>query len=94
MLLGKRCITPSQAELLAEALADEPQGAPLHRLLSDRECHFVALLAAGQTMSEIAGELSLSVKTVSTVRSRVLEKLQLRSNAELIGCWVTNRLGG
>ena len=92
VLLGGRYITPSQAELLAEALIDEPLGAPLHRLLSDRECHFVTLLVSGRTMNEIAGELSLSVKTISTVRSRVLAKLQLRSNAELIGYWVTHHL--
>jgi two-component system, NarL family, invasion response regulator UvrY len=90
VLQGGRYITPSQAELLAEALIAEPLGAPLHRLLSDRECHFVTLLASGRTMNEIAGELSLSVKTISTVRSRVLAKLQLRSNAELIGYWVTH----
>jgi two-component system, NarL family, invasion response regulator UvrY len=90
VLQGGRYITPSQAELLAEALADEPLGAPLHRMLSDRECHFVSLLASGRTMSQIAAELSLSVKTIGTMRSRVLAKLQLRSNAELIGYWMTH----
>jgi two-component system, NarL family, invasion response regulator UvrY len=89
VLQGGRYITPSQAELLADALTEEPQGAPLHRLLTDRECHFVSLLAAGCTTSEIATELSLSIKTIGTVRSRVLEKLQMRTNAELIGYWVT-----
>ena len=82
----------AQALLLAEALADEPLGAPLHRLLSDRECHFVSLPASGRTMTEIAGELSLSVKTISVVRSRVLEKLQLRTSADLIGYWITHHL--
>lgn len=89
VLAGGRYITPSQADLLAEALVEEPQDAPLHRQLSDRECQFVSLLAAGKSTNEIAHELSLSVKTISTVRSRVLEKLHLRSNAELIGYWVT-----
>ncbi|GFO58087.1 DNA-binding response regulator [Geomonas silvestris] len=89
VLGGGRYITPSQADLLAEALVEEPQDAPLHRQLSDRECQFVSLLAAGRSTNEIANELSLSVKTISTVRSRVLEKLHLRSNAELIGYWVT-----
>ena len=92
VLQGGRYISPSQAELLAEALADEPLGAPLHRLLSDRECHFVSLLVLGHTTNEIADELSLSAKTISNVRSRVLEKLQLRTNAELISYWVTERL--
>jgi len=89
VLSGGRYITPSQAVLLAEALVEEPEGAPLHRQLTDRECQFVSLLAAGRTTNEIAQELSLSVKTISTVRSRVLDKLHLRSNAELIGYWIT-----
>lgn len=94
VLAGGRYITPSQADLLAEALVEEPQDAPLHRQLSDRECQFVSLLAAGKSTNEIAHELSLSVKTISTVRSRVLEKLHLRSNAELIGYWVTQHPEG
>ena len=92
VLQGGRYITPSQALLLAEALAEAPLGAPLHRQLSDRECHFVSLLASGRTMTEIAAELSLSVKTISAVRSRVLEKLHLRTTADLIGYWITNHL--
>jgi len=90
VLQGGRYITASQAELLAEELADEPLGAPLHRLLSDRECHFISLLAAGRSMTEIATELSLSVKTISTVRNRALDKLRLQNNAELIGYWITH----
>jgi two-component system, NarL family, invasion response regulator UvrY len=92
-LQGGRYISPSQADLLAEALMDAPRGAQLHRLLSDRECHFVSLLAAGRSMNQIAGVLSLSVKTISTLRSQVLAKLQLHSNAELIGYWVTHYSG-
>jgi two-component system, NarL family, invasion response regulator UvrY len=93
VLRGGRYISTAQADLLAEALMDAPQGALLHRLLSDRECNFVSLLASGRTMNQIAGELSLSVKTISTMRSNVLAKLQLRSNAELIGYWVTHHPG-
>jgi len=92
VLSGGRYITPSQAELLADELSGAPLDAPLHRLLSDRECHFVSLLAAGRTMSEIAAELSLSIKTVSSVRNRALDKLRLQSNAELIGYWITHHL--
>jgi two-component system, NarL family, invasion response regulator UvrY len=89
-LLGGRYITPVQAELLAEALVDEPLGgAPLHRTLTDRECHFLTLLSSGRSMNEIADELSLSVKTISSLRSRVLEKLQLRTTADLISYWLT-----
>ena len=92
VLQGERYVSPSQADLLVEELAGAAPGAPLHRMLSDRECHFVSLLASGLTMTEVAGEFSLSVQTISGVRSRVLEKLQLRTNAELIGYWINHHL--
>ena len=57
---------------------------PPQELLSDREFHVLCLIASGKLGSEIARELSLSVKTISTYRSRVLEKLGLRNNAELM----------
>jgi DNA-binding NarL/FixJ family response regulator len=88
-LQGGRYITPVQAELLAEALVDEPLGAPLHRTLTDRECHFLTLLSSGRSMHEIADELALSVKTISSLRGRVLDKLQLRTTADLISYWLT-----
>jgi DNA-binding NarL/FixJ family response regulator len=88
-LQGGRYITPVQAELLAEALVEEPLDAPLHRTLTDRECHFLTLLSSGRSMSEIADELALSVKTISSLRSRVLDKLQLRTTADLISYWLT-----
>ncbi len=75
------------SQTLAEKLAGELKGeAPKepHETLSDREYQVVQLLAAGKTVSEIAADLSLSVKTVSTYRARVLEKLGLKSTAEII----------
>jgi two-component system invasion response regulator UvrY len=82
VLLGKKFITPSIAEKLANALnTDETKS--LHEKLSDREFEVFGLLAAGMQVSEIATKLSLSVTTVSTYRSRILEKLAMRSNADL-----------
>jgi DNA-binding NarL/FixJ family response regulator len=80
--IGKKYLTPTIAEKLVEALhsnGDEPP----HLLLSDREFHVFKLLASGKTISEIADQLSLNYNTVSTYRSRLLEKMNMRSNAEL-----------
>ena len=73
---------------VSERLALDPEnaaGKPLHELLSDREYQVMRSLASGKTVSEIAGEMSLSVKTISTYRSRLLEKLNLKNNVELAG---------
>jgi len=72
---------------LAETLAvDLRRGTdlPLHELLSDREFQVLRMIASGKTVKEVADELSLSVKTVSTYRSRILEKTGMKTNAELI----------
>jgi DNA-binding NarL/FixJ family response regulator len=82
VLLGKKFITPSVAEKLANAL-NTNNDKSLHEKLSDREFEVFRLLAAGMQVSEIAIKLSLSVTTVSTYRSRVLEKLGMKSNADL-----------
>lgn len=79
---GKKYISTSLAEALAmEAAGDSPE--PLHRQLSNREFQIFVKLAAGKTVTDIAGELCLSVKTVSTYRTRVLEKMNLTRNAEM-----------
>jgi two-component system invasion response regulator UvrY len=78
-----RYITQSLAEKLAMTLGNEPAAEP-HETLSDREYQVMCLMASGRTATEIAGELSLSVKTVSTYRTRLLQKLGLQSTAELI----------
>ena len=79
---GKKYISASLAEALAmEAAGDSPE--PLHRQLSNREFQIFVKLAAGKTVTDIAGELCLSVKTVSTYRTRVLDKMNLTRNAEM-----------
>ncbi|MCG2613117.1 response regulator transcription factor [Terrimonas sp. NA20] len=82
VLLGKKFITPTVAERLANAYRDDSGQQP-HELLSDREFDVFKLLAAGKSVSEIAGQLSLSSTTVSTYRARIIEKMNLRSNAAL-----------
>lgn len=82
VLAGKRYVSPSLAEqLVAELGADHDR--PLHEGLSEREFQIFCKIAAGQSVSEIANELSLSVKTVSTYRTRVLEKMCFKSNADI-----------
>lgn len=79
VLSGKKYISPSLAEKLTESFGENPN----HDQLSDREMQVLQLLASGKTVSEIAIEISLSVNTISTYRTRILEKLQLKNNAEL-----------
>ena len=82
VLLGKKFITPSIAEKLADSF-DADNGKQLHESLSDREFDVFKLIATGKSVSDIAAQLSLSVTTVSTYRSRIMEKMRMRSNAEL-----------
>jgi len=79
---GRKYITPAVAELLAEGLGAPVDQAP-HETLSERELQVFLRLARGETVGHIADGMSLSVKTVSTYRSRVLEKLALNTNSEL-----------
>jgi DNA-binding NarL/FixJ family response regulator len=80
---GKKYISPAVSEMLANEFG-APEGKLPHETLSDREYQIFLLLASAKTVSEIADTLGLSVKTVSTYRSRTLEKMQLRNNAELM----------
>ncbi|HEV2354633.1 MAG TPA: response regulator transcription factor [Puia sp.] len=82
ILQGRKYITATIAEKLASDLSLDKDKAP-HELLSDREFHVMKLLAAGRTITEIAGQLSLSTTTISTYRSRIMEKMKMKSNAEL-----------
>jgi two-component system, NarL family, invasion response regulator UvrY len=80
---------------IAEGLAADLQrvaGEPHHRHLSDRELELVRLLASGKTSIEIAGLLKLSGKTVNTYRSRALQKMGMKSNAEMIRYAILNQL--
>ncbi len=82
ILNGKRYVSALLSEQLVQ-LVQEPKQGEGHEQLSDREFQVLKLIALGNTVSNIADTLSLSVKTVSTYRTRILEKLHLASNAEL-----------
>ena len=88
---GGKYISPSLAEKIAYAL-DEDTGRPPHETLSDREYQVLCLLGSGKTVSQIADALALSVKTVSTYRTRILEKMRMENTAELMHYAVQNRL--
>ena len=79
---GRKYITPAVAELLADALGGDIDKLP-HELLSDREFQVFLRLAKGETIGHMAESMSLSVKTVSTYRTRVMEKMNLASNSDL-----------
>jgi DNA-binding NarL/FixJ family response regulator len=79
---GGKYVSPQLAEKLAIFIEQEKSG-PLHEQLSDREYQVLRMLALGKTVSEIADELLLSAKTISTYRTRVLEKMKMSTNAEL-----------
>ena len=79
---GKKYVSPSLAEELANAIGDDNERLP-HEKLSDREYQTLCMIASGKTPTEIAEALNLSVKTVSVYRARLLEKMNLRNNAEL-----------
>ena len=83
--------SPALAEQLILSMAQEAEQ-PLHARLSNREYQVLCLLASGKTVSAIGEELALSVKTISTYRGRLLEKLQMRTTAELIHYAIQQRL--
>jgi len=83
VLAGGQYISPKVAEQLVNAV-QQPEGQPPHATLSDREDQVLRLIAAGRTVGEIAVQLHLSVKTVSTYRTIVLRKLGLENNAQLM----------
>jgi DNA-binding NarL/FixJ family response regulator len=89
--LGKRYITPGVAELLAQQL-NRPHDVAAHEQLSEREFQVFLKLAKGETAGDIAKALSLSVKTVSTYRTRVMEKMSLASNSDLTYYALKNKL--
>lgn len=88
---GRRYITPIVAELLASDCAADEEG-PLHNRLSERELQVFTRIARGISPAVMANELGLSVKTVSTYRARILEKMAMRSNAEIAAYAVRNQL--
>lgn len=87
---GKKFISPNLAEKLAlDFLGSEKQP---HELLSDREYQVMCMFGYGKTVSEIALELNLSVKTISTHRTHILEKMKIKNNAQLILYVIDNKL--
>ena len=88
---GGRYVSPELAEALASLFAGEGGGAP-HERLSDREFEVMKMLASGKTVSQVAAELTLSVKTVSTHRTRILKKMDMHTNAELTHYAMKNRI--
>lgn len=88
---GGRYISPGIAEMLILDL-EKDAGQPLHHLLSDRELEVMCLIASGKTVGEIAKLLELSDKTISTYRARLLEKMKMKSTAEIIRYAIRNHL--
>ncbi len=88
---GKKYVTPGVAEELARHVMGDSDREP-HELLSNREYQTMVLIASGSTVSDIAEKLSLSVKTVSVYRARVLAKLGVTSNAGIAHYAITNKL--
>jgi two-component system invasion response regulator UvrY len=82
ILAGGRYVSAALGEELAAELSG-PGHAMLHETLSDRELEVLRLIASGRTVKEIAAELTLSVNTISTYRARILEKMEMRTSAEL-----------
>lgn len=91
VLMGGKYISSSLAEKLASDLQSDDEQPP-HKNLSDREYHVMCMIATGKTVTEIANELQLSVKTISTYRSRILEKMKVKNNAGLTFYAIKNRL--
>jgi DNA-binding NarL/FixJ family response regulator len=83
VMRGGRYISERLAEQILHELEGDP-GKPPHAALSDRELEVLLMIAAGKSLTRIAEDLSLSVKTIATYRARILEKMNMRTNAEII----------
>jgi two-component system, NarL family, invasion response regulator UvrY len=91
VLAGRKYITQSMAEKLADSASENFNKQP-HELLSDREMQVFQMIAQGKTVSEIADEIALSVNTISTYRTRILEKMMMNNNAEITRYAIENNL--
>ena len=91
VLHGRKYVSPTLAELLIIDL-ERGTAQPLHETLSTREFEVMCLIASGKTVSEIANILALSVKTISTYRARILEKMGLKTNAAITHYAIQNKL--
>ena len=90
-LRGEKYISGSLAQILADGL-DVDQGKPLHEILSDREYQVMLMIASGKPVGAIAGELCLSVKTISSYRANILLKTRMKNNAEITHYAIRNKL--
>lgn len=88
----KRYITPEVAELLTNYLSTELKDQPSHAVLSNREFQVLLLVGSGMSLTEMAKKFNVSVKTISTYRLRILEKMKMKTNAELIQYIIKNEL--
>lgn len=88
---GKKYLSPAVAQQLVEALSDDSEKRP-HERITDREYQVLIMIAAGNTLTQIAEKLNLGVATVSTYRARLLEKMTLKSTADLIRYGLENGL--
>lgn len=91
VLSGGRYVSSLLAEILADALHVNSERLP-HETLSNREYQVMRMIGSGKTATEIADELSLSVKTISTFRTRILQKMRMKNNAELTYYVIHNKL--
>ena len=88
---GGRYVSPELAEVLVSGMQASP-GEPRHSVLSEREFQILCKLAEGKSVSDIAAKLFLSVKTVSTYRARILEKMAMKTNADITYYAIKNNL--
>ena len=88
---GGKYISPTVADSLLSEIAEDTDKLP-HEKLSDREYQVLCMIASGKELREISQELSLSVKTISTYRARILEKMAMRTNAEITHYAIQNKL--
>lgn len=91
VLSGGKYVTAELAEHLADYVGERTTG-PRHEVLSDREYEILLLIGEGNSISHIARQLNLSVKTISTYRARILRKMGLKTNAQLMHYVLANRL--
>jgi two-component system invasion response regulator UvrY len=92
VMAGGKYISPALAEHMALDIVEGTAAQP-HELLSEREFQVMQMIAAGKSTSEIAAELSLSAKTISTYRARLLEKMHIKTNADIIHYVIEHKLG-
>ena len=89
--MGKKYVSASLAETLAAHLETTTEK-PIHETLSNREFEVMCMIASGKTVKEIANDLSLSVKTISTYRTRILDKMHMKNNAQITHYTIQNNL--